>query len=148
MKECRLINYLCTELNSEIVMINGGCLCGAVKYEISGAVGDIVHCHCKTCRKAHGSAFSSVAAVADNDFNLLSNDSLNSYESSAGKHRYFCAECGSQVYAKRESTEHIILRLGSLDDDIVSLEKEHIWVSEKANWYCIDSQLPQREKFE
>ena len=46
-------------------MITGSCLCGEVTYEISGKVGDIVHCHCQTCRKAHGAAFSSVAAVDD-----------------------------------------------------------------------------------
>ncbi|WP_438269777.1 GFA family protein [Neptunomonas phycophila] len=38
-------------------MITGSCLCGKVSYEISGEVGDIVHCHCVTCRKAHGAAF-------------------------------------------------------------------------------------------
>lgn len=129
-------------------MINGSCLCGAVKYEISGEVGDIVHCHCKTCRKAHGSAFSSVAAVQDDDFHLLSSDSLKSYQSSSGKHRYFCSNCGSQIYAKRETTSHIVLRLGSVDSDLSSLEKEHIWVSEKANWYAINGQLLERDKFE
>ncbi|WP_217654096.1 GFA family protein [Moritella viscosa] len=130
------------------MMINGSCLCGLVKYEISGKVGDIVHCHCKTCRKAHGSAFSSVAAVQDCDFNLLAKDSLGSYESSAGKYRYFCSNCGSQIYAKRDGAAHVILRLGSLDSDIGSQAKEHIWVSEKANWNCTSSQLPEREKFE
>ena len=52
-------------------MITGGCLCGAVKYRLTGPLGDIVHCHCETCRKTHSSAFSSVAAVADTDFQLL-----------------------------------------------------------------------------
>jgi hypothetical protein len=129
-------------------MINGNCLCGAVKYTISGSIGEIVHCHCKTCRKAHGSAFSSVATVQDNDFTLLGKDSLKSYASSTGKYRYFCSGCGSQIYAKRENTSHIILRLGSLDSDIESPERAHIWTSEKANWYCINSQLPEHEENE
>lgn len=129
-------------------MIKGSCLCGSVKYEISGSVGDIVHCHCQTCRKAHGSAFSSVAAIKDEDFNLSGLDSLKSYESSKGKHRYFCTNCGTQVYAKRENTPHIILRLGSLDSDINSTEKEHIWVSQKASWYRINSGLPECQEFE
>lgn len=129
-------------------MIKGSCLCGAVTYEISGKVGDIVHCHCQTCRKAHGSAFSSVASVQDSDFKLSGAENLKSYESSAGKHRYFCSHCGTQVYAKRDNTSHIILRLGSLDSKIDSVEKEHIWVSQKADWYCLDSQLPEREEFE
>ena len=128
-------------------MITGSCLCGEVSYEISGSVGDIVHCHCKSCRKAHGSAFSSVAAVSDSDFNLLGEQFLSSYESSEGKKRYFCSACGSQIYAKKRGTEHIILRLGSLDDDALSKETSHIWVSQKASWYSIGSDLPEHLEF-
>lgn len=129
-------------------MISGSCLCGLVNYEISGEVGDIVHCHCITCRKAHGSAFSSVAAVQDIDFKLLNFNNLKSYLSSKGKNRFFCENCGSQIYAKKDNTTHIVLRLGTLDSDIGSSEKEHIWVSQKASWYFIDSHLPQRVKFD
>jgi hypothetical protein len=129
-------------------MISGSCLCGKVTYEISGEVGDIVHCHCKSCRKAHGSAFSSVAAVNDKHFHLSSPEPLGCFESSIGKNRYFCLNCGTQIYAKREGTEHIILRLGSLDDDPESKETSHIWVSQKATWYKIDSNLPKHQEFE
>lgn len=127
-------------------MIKGSCLCGKVNYSISGKVGDIVHCHCQTCRKAHASAFSSVAAVLDADFKLSGAEHLNSFESSPGKQRHFCRNCGTQVYAKRENTPHIILRLGSLDNDPQSKEQSHIWVSDKATWYSINSDLPQHEQ--
>ncbi|RDE24188.1 GFA family protein [Motiliproteus coralliicola] len=128
-------------------MINGSCLCRKVSYNITGAVGEIVHCHCQTCRKAHGSAFSSVAAVADNVFKLHGAEHLKSFESSPGKQRYFCSRCGTQVYAKRDNTEHVILRLGSLDDDPQAPEQKHIWVSEKASWYKINSDLSQQLEF-
>jgi len=131
-----------------MLMITGSCLCGKVSYEISGEVGDIVHCHCVTCRKAHGAAFSSVAAVKDCDFTLSGQEWLSSYESSPGKVRYFCSSCGTQIYAKRERTEHLILRLGSLDTDLASKEKNHIWVSQKANWYSITNNLPECQEFE
>lgn len=129
-------------------MIKGSCLCGEVKYQISGEVGEIVHCHCVTCRKAHGSAFSSVAAVQDSDFVLQGAEHLNRFESSAGKWRYFCRGCGTQIYAKRDGTPHIILRLGSLDDDPGSSEKNHIWTSQQATWYNIEGTLPQCAEFE
>jgi len=129
-------------------MIKGSCLCGQVTYEIFGDVGEIVHCHCRTCRKAHGAAFSSVAAISDSDFALHGESLLRSYESSPGKHRYFCSCCGTQIFAKREGTEHIILRLGSLDDDPQTVEKNHIWVSQKAPWYAIDTTLPLCLEFE
>ncbi|MBN0986677.1 GFA family protein [Amphritea pacifica] len=124
-------------------MIKGSCLCGKVKYRINGQPGKIVHCHCQTCRKAHGAAFSSVSAVPDSDFILEGEALLSSYESSPGKRRFFCSECGSQIYAKRDNTQHIILRLGSLDDDPGVAEEKHIWVSQKASWYCISNNLPE-----
>jgi hypothetical protein len=40
--------------------ITGSCLCGAVRYEATGPAGPMVHCHCRTCRKAHGTAFSTI----------------------------------------------------------------------------------------
>lgn len=129
-------------------MITGSCLCGKVSYEISGDVGEIVHCHCVTCRKAHGSAFSSVAAVADADFEVSGREHLNSFESSKGKNRFFCTNCGTQVFAKRDNTAHVILRLGSLDVDPQSSEASHIWVSQKASWYVINGDLPEYTEFE
>ena len=128
--------------------IRGSCLCGSVKYEINGKVGDIVHCHCETCRKAHGAAFSSVAAVNDEDFTLIGAENLSRFESSEGKWRYFCSNCGTQLYAKRDNTQHVILRLGSLDDDPGAQEKNHIWTSQKASWYEINSDLPEHEEFD
>jgi hypothetical protein len=129
-------------------MIKGSCLCHSVTYVIDGDIGAITHCHCETCRKAHGSAFASVSAVQDADFHITQGqDVLKSYESSPGKQRYFCNHCGSQIYAKRENTQHIILRLGTLDDDPATEEKEHIWTSQQASWYQIDSHLPQHDEF-
>ena len=129
-------------------MISGSCLCGKVSYEISGPVGDIVHCHCQSCRKAHGAAFSSVAAVKETDFKLFGEQMLNGFESSPGKMRYFCSRCGTQIYAKKAGTPHIILRLGSLDTDPDSAETKHIWVSQKASWYQINNHLPQYDCFD
>jgi hypothetical protein len=122
-------------------MIHGSCLCGSAKYTISEGLSDIVHCHCATCRKAHGSAFSSVASVPLNNFTLSNVEPLGSYESSPGKTRYFCSNCGTQLYAQRTDQDHIILRLGSLDSDVTSKEHAHIWLSDKASWYSIHSEL-------
>lgn len=130
------------------MQIDGSCLCGNVKYSISGNIGNIEHCHCRTCRKAHASAFSSVAAVRDADFKITGGEWLSSYESSKGKIRYFCSTCGTQIYAKREGAPNIILRLGSLDTDQKLNEKKHIWVSQKASWYKINSDLPEHDEYE
>ena len=129
-------------------MVSGSCLCRKVRYEIAGELTFAGHCHCVTCRKAHGSAFSSVAAVQIPEMKFLSGeDLLKSYESSPGKKRYFCSNCGSQIYAHRENQGHYILRLGTLDDDPGIKPAYHIWLKQKAAWYDLDNdnQLPRFE---
>jgi len=129
-------------------MINGSCLCGEVKYGVSGEMGDITHCHCTSCRKAHGAAFPSVTAVKIKNFNILSGEKLlRSYKSTPNKRRYFCSNCGSHIYAHRKSQEHYIVRLGTLDDDPVIKPVNHIWVSLKAPWYDIETDC-KLKKFE
>jgi len=139
-------------------VIKGSCLCGKVSYLISQNLGDIVHCHCPTCRKAHGSAFSSVAVIADSSLTLVGAEQLKSFESSPGKHRHFCSNCGSQIYAKREGTDFVILRLGTVDDASLNdnqgiardrgyQEAKHIWLSQKACWYELNSNIEQHAEF-
>lgn len=127
------------------MVAHGSCLCGSAKYTVSGGMSDIVHCHCVTCRKAHGSAFSSVASVAMSNFALTHAAPLGSYESSPGKVRYFCANCGTQLYAQRAGQDAVILRLGSIDSKLSSKEYAHIWLSDKADWYDLNSSLAERQ---
>jgi hypothetical protein len=129
-------------------MIQGSCLCGKVHYQISECKAEIIHCHCQTCRKAHGAAFSSVAILDEQKFNLFGTEHLNNYESSPGKHRFFCRNCGTQIYAHRKGNNKIVLRLGSLDDHPNWQAKSHIWVSHKASWYQIDQPLSQYLEYE
>lgn len=132
--------------------ITGRCLCGAVSYQVIQNIGDVVHCHCIKCRKAHGSAFSSVAKIEDQNF-ILNDPSkyLKSYQSSPGKHRHFCLNCGSQIYAKRDNTDFIILRLGTMNDDSMIdtgyQESKHIWLSEKVCWYELHSEIEEKQEF-
>lgn len=121
-------------------MIKGSCMCGKVNYVIHGQIGAITHCHCTTCRKAHASAFSSVAAVQIEDFELTSGkDLIKCYQSSPDKRRCFCSNCGSHIFAHREGQNHYLLRLGTLDDDPGVRPANHIWISLKAPWYDLDT---------
>ncbi len=91
-------------------MLTGSCLCGAVAYEADAPLERIVHCHCQTCRKTHGSAFSSVTAVPREKFRWTrGQDRLGAIESSPGKFRRFCTTCGSHVMAERVA-QPVVLR--------------------------------------
>jgi hypothetical protein len=124
-------------------VLEGGCLCGAVRYEAQGLSGSIVHCHCETCRKAHGAAFATTARTPRSGFRWTRGaDALRLHESSPGKRRHFCSRCGSHMMAEWESEPEVILRLGTLDSDPGSRPVAHIWTEQKASWYELGAELP------
>lgn len=126
-------------------MLHGSCLCGRVAYEVDAPIGPIAHCHCETCRKAHGSAFSSVASVPRDKFRWTKGEHLLAgYESSPGKVRRFCSKCGSHIVAERAKQPQVILRLGCLDTPVTDRPRVHIWRSESASWFDPKDQLPER----
>ena len=97
-------------------MLTGSCMCKSVAYEVDAEPGAIVHCHCANCRKAHGSAFSTVTSVPRDRFRWTKGESLlRGFESSPGKQRYFCTQCGSHIVAERAGTGKIQFRMGCLD---------------------------------
>ena len=114
----------------------GSCLCGAVRYEIDGLDMPVGHCHCATCRKAHASAFTTTAGVLREHFRWMAGEELlRDYESSPGKLRWFCSNCGSQLMAERTERDAIMLRLGCLDTPVPGGRQWHIWRSDGASWY-------------
>lgn len=125
------------------VPIEGGCLCGSVRYALYGPLGPIGFCHCRTCRKAEGVAFAATARIAREDVVWLSGGStLRSYESTPGKQRHFCGTCGAKLFAAWDGDDELILRLGSLDGDPGSRPVVHIWTGERAAWLDLETTLP------
>lgn len=95
-------------------MLEGSCLCGDVRYRISSKLSDFGYCHCTSCQKASGTAHGANAGVNRANFNLDdSNHFVREFESSPGKFRVFCANCGSPLYAFWTDTpDQIRVRLG------------------------------------
>ena len=70
----------------------GKCLCGAIAYEINGELGTIVNCHCSKCRRWHGSAFRTRAAVESKKFHWRRGEEhLSKYHSSENVIKTFCS---------------------------------------------------------
>jgi hypothetical protein len=126
-------------------MLTGSCLCGAIRYEYTGELGDIVMCHCRHCRKAQGTAFATNSPVASRDFRLTAGqDLLSEFEFRPGKKRAFCSRCGSPIYSRLDSKPEVKrLRLGTLDTAIDQRPAYHIYAASKAEWEEIHDDLPQ-----
>lgn len=131
-------------------MYSGGCLCGAVRFEIHGGIRNIVYCHCSQCRKAQGSAFATNGIVDSAAFRILrGQDKLTAYESTPGQFKYFCKICGSPILSKRPAVlGKVRVRLGTIESDIIERPIAHIFTTSKANWETLCGDLPQYEEFE
>lgn len=130
-------------------MYEGSCLCGKIAYVIDAELGAFGYCHCRSCRKASGSAFAANAAVDRFAFRITgSMHTLREFESSPGKFRAFCSHCGSPLYAYLSASPGVLrIRLGSLDTPFQGKPVAHTFVSENAPWHPITDALPQFERW-
>ena len=78
---------------TELTLIRGGCLCGAVTFEVTPPTKWCAHCHCTMCRRAHGAAVVTWFGAPSQNFRLVSGAELKWHRSSAGARRGFCGRC-------------------------------------------------------
>lgn len=125
--------------------MNGSCHCGAVRYAIDGKVLRFAFCHCDDCRKISGSPFGAALVVDAAGFRITQGEhQLTAYQSSPGKDRCFCKQCGTHLFARMASKPEIrIVRAGSLDTPPAVPPQMHIWTKVKAPWCTIGDALPQ-----
>ena len=83
-------------------MVHGSCLCGQVRFELTGPAQFINHCHCSMCRKIHGAAYGSFLHADGNYFHWVSGESsIHNYQSSPKNFRAFCRVCSRTSSAIR-----------------------------------------------
>jgi hypothetical protein len=126
--------------------IRGGCLCGKVRYEISGPLSAVDNCHCSMCRRQHGAAFATYADCKPEDFRWISGAELvKVYETEAGSGWCFCGECGSSL-AGTEGGRVTSVTLGTVEGDPGIRPEAHIFTGSRAPWDEITDDLPQFEE--
>jgi len=123
--------------------LEGGCLCGAVRYRIARPVISAGICHCRTCRRAAGAQSVGWATVAADGFAWLAGDPAR-FASSPGVTRTHCAACGTSLTWQREPGS-IDVTLGSLDSPEALPPAEEIWLAHHVPWEPLDPALPKRE---
>ena len=127
-------------------MATGSCLCGAVRYEVTGPLQDVLICHCGECRRWHGHV-SATAAADKGDLQLLEQRGLRwikSPRSDAEARRGFCCECGSSLFWDGPGLETISIAAGTLDAPTGLRVASHWYVSQAGDYYEISEDgLPQ-----
>jgi hypothetical protein len=127
----------------------GGCLCGAVRYEIAGELRGIVNCHCSKCRRFHGS-IGAYTSIGFENLALIEQRGLKWFKSEMDEtpnvHRGFCSECGSSLFWHPRDQKYIAVAAGSLDEPIALEVIGHVWTSQMSGYYKILDDLPQFQK--
>ena len=114
----------------------GSCLCGAVAYEVTGPLRNVVACHCHQCRKQTGTYVSATSAD-DKDLRLTESRGLKWYRSSPVARRGFCGECGSVLFWKQDGSDSISIMAGSIDGKSGLTLEGHIFCEDAGDYYEI-----------
>jgi hypothetical protein len=127
----------------------GGCLCGAVRYEIRRKHLNAMHCYCGMCRRAHGGAFSThVVARPDQIVWLQGRETLHAFESSPGAFREFCPKCGTHLVVHGQTGDDAwSIPAGTLDGDPPLTILGHIFTESRVGWIAISDDLPQHRQW-
>jgi hypothetical protein len=122
--------------------LEGGCLCGAVRYRISAEPRHADYCHCRMCQRATGAPVVPWLTVTREAF-AWSKGEPAVYRSSQNAERLFCASCGTQLaFRAIAEPDHLDVTLASLDDPEAVRPSHHIWTASRIGWFDTVDDLP------
>ncbi|WP_414931032.1 GFA family protein [Vibrio mimicus] len=122
--------------------LDGGCLCGKLRYSIDAIPIDAGFCHCKICQKSSGAPTVAWLTIPFSGFTYTSG-SAGVYVSSQDYQREFCGHCGSQIaFRAINDPKRIDITACTLDNSSNVEPQYHIWCQSKVNWLHINDALP------
>jgi hypothetical protein len=126
----------------------GGCQCGAVRYEVHGEPQRASLCHCIDCRKSSGAPAVSWAAYPENKFRIIQGEAAT-FNSSGLTMRSFCGKCGTGLYyVNSEVLPGIVdIQTATLDDPDVIAVGCQIQTAERIGWMAQLHRLPEFERW-
>jgi hypothetical protein len=126
--------------------IEGGCFCGAVRYEIGKPTSRITHCHCLHCRGTSGAPYLTWAEFDAAQFRIVTG-TPGRFESRPLVIRQFCTVCGTQLtYQHAEEPDIIDVTVCSLDEPAGFQPEDHIWTDRMLPWVQPADGLPRYQR--
>jgi hypothetical protein len=122
----------------------GGCLCGAIRFQVTAPTKWCAHCHCSLCRRAHGAAFVTWFGVERARFELVAGaDRLVWYQSTPRARRGFCSCCGSTLFFEGDRwPDEVHVALAHMDGPIDRRPKAHVFFDTHVDWVELGDDLP------
>ena len=125
-------------------IFTGSCLCGSVNYKSNSDPLVIQNCHCDQCRKATGSVYLTNLFIKEENFEITGEVNNYSHLSDAGNNmtKYFCPNCGSQVFGKNSGRPGIItIRAGTVNEKDIIKPIRNLFLKSKVPSTPINSNL-------
>ena len=129
--------------------LTGGCMCGAVRYELRSDPFDCGWCHCRTCQLTSGAPAMAFASVPHGDLVWTEGaEKLRTVPSSSFGHRSFCGECGTPFLMQVDhQPETVDFTVATLDEPEAIAPAFHIFWGSRIGWFNPGDDLPRHEKF-
>jgi hypothetical protein len=127
------------------VTLTGSCLCGGVRFAVTGETKRFYHCHCSRCRKATGTGHASNLFMQPAQLHWLAGSELVRAYKIPEAMRFtnqFCGNCGGRVPRQSEGSDIVMIPAGSLDDNPPLLPQARIFTGSRARWSCAGDELP------
>ena len=125
--------------------LDGGCLCGAIRYRISGPSLFVSQCCCKDCQKATGTGHTTIIGIHNGQLKLEGTPASFTNAGATGGRvtRHFCGTCAGRLYTSGDLPgEVIMVQAGSLDDPGAISPESVIYVKDAIAWDRFDPALP------
>lgn len=127
------------------ITLVGGCLCGAVRYQVVGSPTRFYHCHCSRCRKATGTGHASNLFLQPAALSWQCGESqIVSFKVPEAKRfaNTFCGVCGGRLPRQSPDSDVVVIPAGSLDDEAPIKPQASIFMDSRAQWSCGHEDLP------
>lgn len=127
----------------------GGCLCGGVRFEVSGLPAFSANCHCRDCQRATGSAYMPVLGVSRDSVRITGEVRYfeRRADSGAMASEGFCPHCGARLFGLADALPGMLLvQAGNLDDPGFYRPQFDMYVDSAQPWDLMDPRLPKYPK--
>ena len=132
-------------------MPTGSCLCGEVRFEVSGPLSEIELCHCARCKRAYGAAFAATLYARVTEFRWISGEqSVRTYdapivdEPPAYRHN-FCDNCGAPLPLVWEGSPVVEIPVACLDGEVEARPAYQMFRAQRAEWNVLATSAPWHE---
>lgn len=111
----------------------GGCLCGAIRYEVAGKPVNMWNCHCDDCRRSSGASYATNVFVKVTELTVTKGETrMFQHQADSGNTmtKEYCSDCGSQLFNGNSGRPAIkVVRAGTIDDASFVVPRAHIYAS-------------------